>query len=215
MGLDFQGRRIAEGTQEVQEILKAQAAILHVRGGEDVTYPLPEGVRLWQPTKTHNIVTIYIKYTEVTIHTAESRRIRTYFAERKSTLFSVLHCDCSTDVRPYLNDLQRVHGAGALRSAVLNSSPRAPPLCIFRMLLLSLQMFVLFERKCPAKWTSQDVTRFRHDSSSKRTNIFHSKCIEVCETWIKIVYIYRGIWCHTRPCVKTLRSAYPWMNVLK
>ncbi len=28
-----------------------------------------------------------------------------------------------------------------------------PPLCIFRMLLLSLQMFVLFERKCPA-WTS-------------------------------------------------------------
>lgn len=46
VGLDFQGRRIAEGTQEVQEILKAQAAILHVRGGEDVTYPLPEGVRL-------------------------------------------------------------------------------------------------------------------------------------------------------------------------
>ncbi len=34
----------------------------------------------------------------------------------------------------------------------------APPqLCIFRMLLLSLQMFVLFERKCPAKWTSLDI----------------------------------------------------------
>ncbi len=42
-------------------------------------------------------------------------------------------------------------------SVVLNSSPRAPPLCIFRMLLLSLQMFVLLERKCPAKWTSQDI----------------------------------------------------------
>ncbi len=58
---------------------------------------------------------------------------------------------------------------------------------------------------------------FRHDSSSKRTytRIFHSKCIEVCKTWIKIVYIYRGIWCHTRPCVKTLRSANPWMNVPK
>ncbi len=56
---------------------------------------------------------------------------------------------------------------------------------------------------------------FLHDSSSKRTYIFHSKCIEVCETWIKIVYIYRGIWCHTRPCVKTLRSANPWMNVPK
>ncbi len=56
---------------------------------------------------------------------------------------------------------------------------------------------------------------FRHDSSSKRTYIFHSKCIEVCKTWIKIVYIYRGIWCHTRPCVKMLRSANPWMNVPK
>ncbi len=54
---------------------------------------------------------------------------------------------------------------------------------------------------------------FLHDSSSKRTYIFHSKCIEVCKTWIKIVYIYRGIWCHTHPCVKTLRSANPWMNV--
>ncbi len=43
------------------------------------------------------------------------------------------------------------------KAAVLNSSPCAPPLCIFRMLLLSLQMFVLFERKCPAKWTSQDI----------------------------------------------------------
>ncbi len=32
-----------------------------------------------------------------------------------------------------------------------------PVLCIFCMLLLSLQMFVLFERKCPAKWTSQDI----------------------------------------------------------
>ncbi len=96
--------------------------------------------------------------------------------------------------------------------AVLNSNPRAPPLCIFRMLLLSLQMFILFERKCPAKWTSM---WFRHDSSSKRTYIFHSKCIEVCKTWIKIVYIYRGKWCHTRPCVKTLRSANPWKNVPK
>ncbi len=74
VGLDFQGRRIAEGTQEVQEILKAQAAIPHVRGWEDVTYPFPEGVRLWQPTKTQNIVrsqNIYIIYTEVTIYTAE------------------------------------------------------------------------------------------------------------------------------------------------
>ncbi len=32
-----------------------------------------------------------------------------------------------------------------------------PPLCTFRMLLLSLQTFILFERKCPAKWTSHDI----------------------------------------------------------
>ncbi len=47
---------------------------------------------------------------------------------------------------------------------------------------------------------------FLHDSSSKRTYIFHSKCIEVCKTWIKIVYIYRGIWCHTRPGENTSPS---------
>ncbi len=47
----------------------------------------------------------------------------------------------------------------ALNAAVLNSSPRTCilSLCIFRMLLLSLQMFVLSERMCPAKWTSQDI----------------------------------------------------------
>ncbi len=42
-----------------------------------------------------------------------------------------------------------------VRAAVLNSSPCATPLCTFRMFLLSLQTFVLFERKCPAI--------FRHD----------------------------------------------------
>ncbi len=41
------------------------------------------------------------------------------------------------------------------KAAVLNSSPRTPPLCIFRMLLLSLQMFVPFVCKCTAKCTSQ------------------------------------------------------------
>ncbi len=42
-------------------------------------------------------------------------------------------------------------------AAVFNSSPRAPPLCTFCMFLSSLQTFVLFDRKCPAKWTSQDI----------------------------------------------------------
>ncbi len=44
-----------------------------------------------------------------------------------------------------------------LTAAVFNSSPRAPPLCTFCMFLSSLQTFVLFDRKCPAKWTSQDI----------------------------------------------------------
>ncbi len=49
---------------------------------------------------------------------------------------------------------------------------------------------------------------------SKRMYIFHSKCIKVCKTWIKIViYLQRYMMSH-RPCVKTLRSANPWMNVL-
>ncbi len=63
---------------------------------------------------------------------------------------------------------------------------------------------------------------FRHDSSSNRTYMFHSKGIEVCETWIEIVLIYRGILCHTsrfsskfRLCVKMLRCANPWINVPK
>ncbi len=38
-----------------------------------------------------------------------------------------------------------------IRAAVLNSSPHVH--CTFRMLLLSLETFVLFEHKCPANWT--------------------------------------------------------------
>ncbi len=63
---------------------------------------------------------------------------------------------------------------------------------------------------------------FRHDSSSNWTYIFHSKGIEVCETWIEIIFIYRGISYHTsrfaskfRLCVKMLCSANPWMTVPK
>ncbi len=38
-----------------------------------------------------------------------------------------------------------------------NPSPRTPQLCIFHMYLLSRTTFVLFDRKCPAKWTSPDI----------------------------------------------------------
>ncbi len=61
-------------------------------------------------------------------------------------------------------------------------------------------MFVLLERKCPAKWTSQDIPPWFQFEA----NVYIPfKVHEVCKTLIKIVYIYRGIWCHTRPCVKT------------
>ncbi len=56
------------------------------------------------------------------------------------------------------------------RAAVLNSSPRAPPLCAFLMLLLSLQTFVLIDRKCPAKWTSHDIPPWFQFEA----NVFHS-----------------------------------------
>ncbi len=59
-------------------------------------------------------------------------------------------------------DVQRLYSFAAAGCVVIldqrfSIPVPAPPLCIFRMLLLTLQMFVLFERKCPAKWTSQDI----------------------------------------------------------
>ncbi len=99
-------------------------------------------------------------------------------------------------------------------AAVLNSSPRAPPPRSAYFICYSYRIRCLFYLNVSALRSGHHRI-FRHDSSSKRTYIFHSKCIEVCKTWIKIVYIYRGIWCHTRPCVKTLRTANPWMNVPK
>ncbi len=78
-----------------------------------------------------------------------------------------------TDVKKFALRTSVVQQRGWSTTAVLNSSPRAPPLCTFRMLLLSLQTFVLFERKCPAKWTSHDIP-----PCSKRTYSIHSalKC---------------------------------------
>ncbi len=130
------------------------------------------------------------------------------------------YCVCGKWTSMYCNKLL-ASGICPFSAAVLNSSPRVPPLCTFCTFLLSLQMFVLFHCKCPAKWTSHHRI-FRHDSSSKRTFVFHSKGIEVCETWIYIVFIYRGILCYTsrffskfRLSVKTLRSVNSWMNVPK
>ncbi len=91
-------------------------------------------------------------------------------------------------------------------AAVLNSSPRVPPLCTFCT-------FVPFDCKFLTKWTSHHRI-FCHDSSSKRTYMFHSKCIEI------FVLIYRGILCQTscfsskfHLCVKTLQGAVQHKSV--
>ncbi len=60
-------------------------------------------------------------------------------------------------------------------AAVLNSSPRVPPICILYKFLLSLQTLVVFDCK---------YRIFHHDSSSNQINLFHSKGNEVWETWI-------------------------------
>ncbi len=44
------------------------------------------------------------------------------------------------------------------------------------MFVLSLQTFELFDCKCPMKWTSH-YRIFRHDFSSKRMYMFHSKVL--------------------------------------
>lgn len=106
MGLDFQSCWIAEGTQEVQEILKAQAPILHVRRREDVTYPFPEGVGLKDGNTELTIITQHL-YSRI----GESWRI----------IISLwfLHCDQSTDFISYLQFRKRkdlLHGhPGAVR----------------------------------------------------------------------------------------------------
>ncbi len=51
-----------------------------------------------------------------------------------------------------------------------------------------------------------DITGYSSMIPVRSECIFHSKCIEVCKTWIKIVYIYRGIWCHTCPQRKSMNE---------
>ncbi len=111
--------------------------------------------------------------------------------------------------------------------AVLNYSPRVPPLCTFCTFFLSLQMFVLFDCKCPTKWTSHHRI-FHYDSSSKRTYICSIQRALKCAR----LNLNKGILCHTLPlssmfhtCLvcsisvwrrcRQRRSANPWMNVLK
>ncbi len=92
------------------------------------------------------------------------------------------------------------------KSAVFNSSPRAPPLCTFCMFLSSLQTFVLFDRKCPAKWTSQDIPpSFQFEASVYVPFKGHWSVRDVNLNWI---YLQRYILSHFtskfRLCVMTL-----------
>ncbi len=86
------------------------------------------------------------------------------------------------------------------RSAVLNSSSRAPappPLCTFRMLLLLLQKFVLFERKCPAKWTSQDIpTWFQFEANLYSVHPFKVHW-SVRDVNLNCIYLQRYMMSHS------------------
>ncbi len=70
---------------------------------------------------------------------------------------------------------------------------RAPPLCIFRMLLLSLQI-VLFERKCPAKWTSQDIPPWFQFEA----NVYIPfKVLKCARRELKCIYLQRYMMSHS------------------
>ncbi len=69
-----------------------------------------------------------------------------------------------------------------------------PPLHILYVSLSSLQTFVLFDRKCPAKWTSQDIPPLFQFEASVYVPF---KGIEVCETWnLNWIYLQRYILSH-------------------
>ncbi len=82
------------------------------------------------------------------------------------------------------------------------------------MFLSSLQTFVLFDRKCPAKWTSQDIPpSFQFEASVYVPFKGHWSVRDVNLNWI---YLQRYI-CHTSlvsfVCVWwRWRSANPWIN---
>ncbi len=99
-----------------------------------------------------------------------------------------------------------IHFGYSFTPAVFNSSPRAPPLCTFCMFLSSLQTFVLFDRKCPAKWTSQDIPpSFQFEASVYVPFKGHWSVRDVNLNWI---YLQRYILSHFtskfRLCVMTL-----------
>ncbi len=105
--------------------------------------------------------------------------------ETKFELFGKGHCTVYRKRNEAFKEKNTVPTA-----AVLNSSPRAPRSAYF--VCYSYRFRCLFYSNVSALRSGHHRI-FRHDSSSKRTYIIHSKCIEVCKTRIKIVYIYRGI----------------------
>ncbi len=88
-------------------------------------------------------------------------------------------------------------------------------LSVQRPLLLSLQTFVLFERKCPAKWTSQEIPPWLQFEAN--VYIFHWKCIEVCETWIYKFYIFIEVYDVTlvRAWKRCAVQIHEWMFRIK
>ncbi len=87
-----------------------------------------------------------------------------------------------------------------------------PSRCIFLMDLLSRITFVLFDRKCPKKWTSLDIPPwFQFETSVYVPFRGHWSMQDVN---LNCIYLQRYI-CKFGLWVKSLRSANPWMNVLK
>ncbi len=134
-------------------------------------------------------------------------------------------CVCGKWTSMYCNRLLASGLPPPFSLAVLNYSPRVPPLCTFCTFFLSLQTFVLFDCKCPAKWTSHHRI-FRHDSSSMRTYICSIQRAWKCARREFKLYLFTEIYYVTLcPCLVCFISVWrrcrqrwstnPWMNVPK
>lgn len=56
VGFDFQSSRVAEGTQEIQKVLKCEASVFVFRCGEHVADSFPERVGLWREQQVQGSV---------------------------------------------------------------------------------------------------------------------------------------------------------------
>ncbi len=95
-----------------------------------------------------------------------------------------------------------------------NSQFQSPPTLHICMFLSSLQAFVLFERKCPAKWTSQDIPpRFQLEK-----NVCSIQRAFMCARREFKLYIFTEVYYVTivlvwRRCTKQIQEWMCWNEV--